>query len=160
MAVRLGLADAGLNPTFLSEAVMQTIVCAVDESPGAVDAIVVAAGLSKRLGLRLVLAHVVDGYRRTNGVEVGSVPAHREGQRLLERVARTHSLESAADRRAEVGDRASELSRIAGEEVAVLIVVGSRGRYRRQRGRMSRLSAELRSTAPCPVVVVPSQPRR
>jgi nucleotide-binding universal stress UspA family protein len=139
---------------------LQTILCAVDESPGAAEAIAVAAVLSEGLGLRLVLAHVVDGYRRTNnGADMGG-EAYRVGQRLLERVARTHSLESAADRRAEVGDRASELSRIAGEEAAVVIVVGSRGRDRRGRGRLSRLSAEIRSTAPCPVVVVPPQRRR
>ena len=131
MAVLLGWADAGLSPTFLSEAVMQTILCAVDESPGAAEAIAVAAGLSKGLGLRLVLAHVVDGYRRTNGADTDRVQAHRAGQLLLERVVHTHSLENVADRRAEVGDRASELSRIAGEEAAVVIVVGSRGRYRR-----------------------------
>jgi nucleotide-binding universal stress UspA family protein len=140
--------------------VLQTIVCAVDESPGAAEAIAVAAGLSTGLGLRLVLAHVVDGYRRANGVDMGGVQAHRRGQRLLERVARTHGLESAADRRAEVGDRASELSRIAGEEAAVVIVVGSRGRNWRGRARLSRLSAELRSTAPCSVVIVPPRPRR
>lgn len=137
---------------------MQTIVCAVDESPGAAEAVSVAAGLSKDLRLRLVLAHVVDG--RTNGVGTGGVLARQEGQRLLERVALNHSLESAADRRAEVGDRVSELSRIASEEAAVVIVVGSRSRYRRRRNLVSRLSAELRSTAPCPVLVVPPRPRR
>jgi nucleotide-binding universal stress UspA family protein len=157
MAVALGVADAGLTQTS-REAVMQTIVCAVDESPGAFDAIEVAARLSKSVGLRLVLAHVVYVKRRTSSVDIGHVQAHGEGQRLLERVARTHSLESAADRRAEVGDRASELSRIAGEEAAVVILIGSRGQYRR--GRLSRLSAELRSTSPCPVVVVPPRPRR
>jgi nucleotide-binding universal stress UspA family protein len=139
---------------------MQTIVCAVDESPGADEAIEVAAGLSERLRLRLVLAHVVDGYRRTNGADTSSEQARQAGQRLLERIARKHKLERAADRRAEVGDRASELSRIAGEEVAVVIVVGSSRRYRRGRGRLSRLSAELTSTAPCPVVVVPPPPQR
>jgi nucleotide-binding universal stress UspA family protein len=139
---------------------MQTIVCAVDESLGAAEAVAVAAGLSKGLGLRLVLAHVVDGYRNTNGVGMGGVQAQEEGRRLLERVARKHSLESVADRRAEIGHRVSELSRIAGEEAAVVIVVGSRGRYRRRRSRLSRLSAELRSTAPCPVLVVPPRPRR
>src|SRR5438093_1197678 len=107
----------------LTEAVMQTIVCAVDESPGAPEAVSVAAGLSKDLRLRLVLAHVVNGHRRTNGVGMGSVQARQGGQRLLERVALNHSLESAADRRAEVGDRVSELSRIASEEAAVVIVV-------------------------------------
>jgi nucleotide-binding universal stress UspA family protein len=160
MAVLLGWADAGLSPTFLSEAVMQTILCAVDESPGAAEAIAVAAGLSKGLGLRLVLAHVVDGYRRTNGVDTDRLQAHRAGQLLLERVACEHGLQRGADRRAEVGDRASELSRIAGEEAAVVIVVGSRVRYRRRPSRMSRLSAELSSTAPCPVLVVPPRPRR
>ena len=139
---------------------MQTILCAVDESPGAAEAIAVAARLSKGLGLRLVIAHVVDGYRRTNGVDTDRLQAHRAGQLLLERVVHTHSLENVADRRGEVGNPASELSRIAGEEAAVVIVVGSRARYRRRRGRMSRLSAELASTAPCAVVVVPPSSRR
>ena|SRR6266566_4405870 len=139
---------------------MKTIVCAVDESAGAAEAVVVAAGLSKDLGLRLVLAHVVDGYRRSNGAGIGGVQAHEGAQRLLERVARKHSLESAADRRAEVGDRASELSRIAGEEAAAVIVLGSRSQYWRRRNLMSGLSAELRNTAPCPVLIVPPRPRR
>ena len=160
MAVRLGVADAELSPTFRSEAVMRTIVCAVDESPGAAEAIAVAADLSMRLGLRLVLAHVVEGHRGTKGADPGGVQAHTTGQRVLEQVARTHNLESVADRRAEAGDRARELSRIASEEAAAVIVVGSRGRHRRGVGRLSRLSAELRSTAPCPVVVVPPLPRR
>jgi nucleotide-binding universal stress UspA family protein len=160
MAVRQGLSDAELSPTFLSEAVMQTIVCAVSESSGGAEAIAVAAGLSKGLGVRLVLAHVVDGYRRSDGVEINGVQAHRAGQLLLDRAARRHSLENGVDRRVEVGDRARELSRIAGEEAATVIVVGSPDRYRRGRGRMSRLSAELRSTAPCPVLVVPPPPRR
>ena len=94
---------------------MQTIVCAVDESPGADEAIEVAAGLSARLRLRLVLAHVVDGYHRTNGADTGSMQARQAGQQLLERIARKHKLERATDRRTEVGDRASELSRIASE---------------------------------------------
>jgi nucleotide-binding universal stress UspA family protein len=139
---------------------MQTIMCAVDESPGAAEALSVAAGLSKDLQVRLVLAHVVDGYRLTNGVGGGGVQAQEQGRRVLERVALGHSLESAADRRVEVGDRVSELARIAGEEAAVVIVVGSSGRYRRRGGRLSRLSADLRSTAPCPVLVVPPRPRR
>jgi nucleotide-binding universal stress UspA family protein len=139
---------------------MKTIVCAVDESPGAAEAVAVAAALSQALGLRLVLAHIVDGDRRGNGVGVPGVQAQQAGQRLLERVAYTHRLERGADRRAEVGDRASELSRIAGEEAAVVILVGSNTRHRRRRSLMSRLSSELRSTAPCPVVIVPPRPRR
>jgi nucleotide-binding universal stress UspA family protein len=140
---------------------VQTIVCAVDGSAGAAEAVAVAAGLSKGLGLRLVLAHVAVGYRRiTDGVNTSAAHERDSGRRLLDQVAREHSLESAADCRAEAGDRVTELSRIAGEEAALLIVVGSRGRSRRGRGRLSRLSADLRSTAPCPVLVVPPPPRR
>jgi nucleotide-binding universal stress UspA family protein len=139
---------------------MKTILCAVDESPGAAEAVAVASGLSNDLGLRLVLAHVVDGYRHTNGIAMGGIKAQEGGRRLLERIARTHSLAGSADRRAEVGDRASQLSRIAGEEAAAMIVLGSHNRSRGRRNLMSRLSAELRSTAPCPVVVVPPRPRR
>ena len=135
-------------------------MCAVDESLGAGEAVSVAAGLSKDLRVRLVLAHVVDGARLTNGAGVDGVQAQEHGRRLLERVALKHGLESAADRRAEVGDRVSELSRIADEEAAIVIVVGTRGRYRRLGGRLSRLSAELRSIAPCPVLIVPPRPRR
>src|SRR5690348_5344226 len=98
--------------------VMKTIVCAVDESSGAAEAVTVASCLSKNLDLRLVLAHVVDGY---NGVAVDGAAAQQAGQRLLERITRTHSLEASADHRAEVGDRASELSRIASEEAAAVI---------------------------------------
>jgi predicted AAA+ superfamily ATPase len=54
---------------------------------------------------------------------VDGVEAQQGGQRLLERIARKHSLESRADHRAEVGDRASELSRIAGEEAAAVIAL-------------------------------------
>ena len=139
---------------------MTTIVCALDESAGAAEAVVVAASLSEVLGLRLVLAHVANGYGPGNGAGMAGVQSHERAQQLLERVARKHNLESSADRRAEVGDRASELSRIAGEEGAALIVVGSRSRSRRRRNLVSGLSAELRSTAPCPVLVVPPRPRR
>jgi nucleotide-binding universal stress UspA family protein len=139
---------------------MKTILCAVDESSGAAEAVSVASGLSTDLGLRLVLAHVVDGHSRSGGVGVDGEPALEAAERLLERVARMHGLERGADRRAEIGDRVSELSRIAGEEAAVVIIVGSRRRYRRRSGRISRLSAGLTSAAPCAVVVVPPRPRR
>ena len=160
MAARRGAAEAGLTQAFGGSPVIKTILCAVDESPGAAEAVAVASGLSDDLGLRLVLAHVVDGYRRTNGMTMDGIQAQEDGRLLLERIARTHSLDGDADRRVEVGDRASELSRIAGEEAAVVIVLGSHHRSRRRRSLMSQLSAELGSAAPCPVVVVPPRPRR
>jgi nucleotide-binding universal stress UspA family protein len=135
---------------------MKTIVCAVDKSPGAAEALRIAAGLSKGLGLRLVLAHVAEGFRLPDGTAgVTGLQAQRAGQRLLEHLAREHVLSGDADRRAEVGERASELARIASEEAAALIVVGSRTQGRRRRRLLSGLAAELNGTAPCPVLVVP-----
>jgi nucleotide-binding universal stress UspA family protein len=142
------------------KAVMKTILCAVDGSPGAAEAVTVAAGLSKDLGLRLVLAHVADSQRAMTTVGACRVQAQEQGQQLLDRLVHQHSLDGATDRRSETGDRASELSRIAGEEAAAVIVVGSRSQSRRRRSLMSRLTAELRAIAPCPVVVVPPRPRR
>ena|SRR5690242_4825025 len=139
---------------------MKTILCAVDESTGAAEAVAVATSLSAQLGLRLVLAHVVTSYSPSNDRGVGCQPALVAGAQLLERVARKHGLDDRADRRAEAGDLVSELSRIAGEEAAVLILVGSSGVYRRRRFVLGRLSADLASTAPCPVVFVPPRPRR
>jgi nucleotide-binding universal stress UspA family protein len=132
---------------------MGTIVCGVEDTPEAVEALRVAAVLSRQLGLRLVLAHVVRGYEPTGG------PARREAEALLERVAGMHGLERDADRRAELGEPAETLSRIAAEEGATLIVLGT---ARRRRGRPVRsgLADELAGAATCPVVVVPCTPRR
>ena len=135
---------------------MKTIVCAVDSSPGAAEAVKIAAGLSRDLGLRLVLAHVAEGYRLADAADsVTGRQAQERAQRLLAQLAQEQGLNSDADVRAEAGDRASELARIAGEEAAAVIVVGSRSRGRRRHRPLSGLAVELNGTAPCPVLVVP-----
>jgi nucleotide-binding universal stress UspA family protein len=140
---------------------MATILCAVDDSPGAGEAIRTASRLSDELGLRLVLAHVAAGYRLPDGAAgVTGVQARQGAERLLERVAAQEGLDGTAERRAEVGDRSSEVARIASEEAASLIVVGARTQGRRRRRLLSGLAAELSSTAPCPVLVVPPRARR
>jgi nucleotide-binding universal stress UspA family protein len=131
---------------------VKTIVCAVDSSSAAAEAVRVAVGLRDELGLRLVLAHVAEGPRvadRTVHAE-----ARRTGEQLLEELASVHGLNGDVELRAEAGDRASELARIAGEEAATLVVVGTprRGRLRR---RLTGLVAELNGIAHCPVLVVP-----
>ncbi len=115
---------------------MATIVCGIDDSPGAVEALRVARTLSTDLKLRLVLAHVAAGW--TAGAE--------------------HDLH--AERRVEVGEAAQALARIAAEEAATLIVVGSRSQGRLRPGLRSGLAGELAASAPCPVVIVPPPPRR
>lgn len=135
---------------------MGTIVCAVDDSPEAQEALRAAVRLSDDSGLRLLVVHVEE--------RAGTGSNHRgseqRGRQLLERLLASQGLNGRADRRVEVGERANELARVAAEEAASVIVVGSRSRHWWRRRRTSRLTAELAATAACPVVVVPPTQRR
>lgn len=126
---------------------MGTFICAVDDSAEAEEALRVAALLCTGVDCRLLVVHVVDAagsgsaFRRS---------ADERGRRFLDRLLAAHDLDG-TDRRVEVGAPARELARVAAEEAACLILVGS-GRARRWRRR---LPADLAATAGCPVVVVP-----
>jgi nucleotide-binding universal stress UspA family protein len=135
---------------------LATIICAVDNSPGSSEASRVAGELSGRFDVRLVLAHAADGWTSAEG-SLSTIRALEGGGRLLEQTAREHNL--AAERRVEVGEPAEVLARIAAEERATLILVGSRHKGRRRRQLHSRVAEDLAVTAPCPVVVVPPPPR-
>jgi nucleotide-binding universal stress UspA family protein len=136
---------------------MGTIVCAVDDSPEAEEALRVAVRLSDDSGLRLLVVHVEE--RAGTGSNRGGA-AEQRGRQLLERLLASQGLNGRADRRVEVGERANELARVAAEEAASVIVVGSCSRHWCRGRRTSRLTAELAATAACPVVVVPPTQRR
>lgn len=135
---------------------MGTLVCAVDDSPEAAEAFRVAVRLSRDADWRLVVVHVEDI------VGAGSAlrgTANQRGRQFLDRFLATQGLDGGLDRRVEVGAPAKTLARIAEEEAASLILVGSR-RHRWWRRRTSRLTADLSATAGCPVVIVPPAFRR
>jgi nucleotide-binding universal stress UspA family protein len=135
-----------------------TIVCGIDDSPAAFEALRVASVLSAQVDARLVLAHAAGVSATGADQRLATDQACLGGNRLLERVAREHN--PTAERRVEVGDPTDALARIAAEEAATLIILGSR-RQRLLRGRLRRgLAHELAATAPCPVVVVPPLARR
>jgi nucleotide-binding universal stress UspA family protein len=124
-----------------------TILCGVDDSQSAHDALQLAAALSERLRTRLVVAHVASG------------KSTEEAERLVARLIAEEGSPARADARVAVGDRAGWLAQIAAEEGADLIIVGS-GRAVRLRLRPGRLLAsELESTTTCPVVIAPPQTR-
>lgn len=135
---------------------MGTIVCAVDDSPEAGEALRAAVRLSGDAGLRLVAVHVEEH------ADAGSDhrSAEQRGRQLLDRLLARHALNGNADKRVEVGERASELARVAEEEAASVIVVGSRRRHWWRGRRTSKLTGDLAATAPCPVVVVAPARRR
>jgi nucleotide-binding universal stress UspA family protein len=140
---------------------MATIVCAVDDSAGASAALDAAKELAEALELRLVLAHVAQGYRvRGDDESLTGSQGRRGGTRLLERLAVESGLGGSVDQRVELGDAVEEIARIAREEAATIIVVGSRTRGRRRPKLLSSLASELAGTAPCPVFVVPSSGHR
>jgi nucleotide-binding universal stress UspA family protein len=141
-----------------------TIVCGVTDSEAGRGALAAAAELSRRLGLRLVLVHVGDGIASldVNGEsESVTTRADRErAARLLARLAAEQGVAGSADQRSAVGDPAALLGRIAAEEAADMIVVGSRERGRMRRALESRLAHQLATETPVPVLITPPQKRQ
>ena len=111
---------------------MATIVCGIDDSPAAFEALRVANVLSAEVDARLVLAHAAGGWTARTDESLTTNQARQGGSRLLERAAREHNPQ--AERRVEVGEPSDALARIAAEEAAILIIVGS-PRHRLLRGR-------------------------
>jgi nucleotide-binding universal stress UspA family protein len=138
-----------------------TIICGVSDSDQGRGALEVAAELSERLSLRLVLAHVADGIApldadAADGAESVTMKGDREGAaRLVVRLADEYGLSDRAEQRSAVGDPAALLGQIAAEEAADLIVVGARVRGRLRRGLESRLAEQLETETPVPVLIAP-----
>src|SRR5689334_11286441 len=114
-----------------------TLVCAVTDGEESADALVLGAEVSERLGLRLVLAHAVEGIDAIaggDGSESLTMKQNREGAELrLARLANEHGVADRAERRVAVGEPAALLGQIAAEEAADVIVVGARARGLRRR---------------------------
>jgi nucleotide-binding universal stress UspA family protein len=142
-----------------------TIVCGVTDTDEGRQALATAVELTERLGLRLVLAHVVQGigplYGDLDGGESVTMKGDREGAaRLLTRLAAEYAVTDRAERRVAVGDAPSLLAQIAAEEAADVIVVGARTRGRLRRGLESRLADELETETPVPVLIAPPRLRQ
>jgi nucleotide-binding universal stress UspA family protein len=140
-----------------------TIVCGVDDTSEGRSALDLAAELSDRLALRLVVAHVADGIGALDGGdgdESVTMRGDREGAaRVVARLTAERGLQG-AERRWAVGDPATLLGRIADEEAADLIVVGSRDRGWPRRGLESKLARKLETATPVPIVIAPPRMAR
>src|SRR5437764_12761795 len=101
-----------------------TIVCGVTESPEGRGAAELAGALARRLGLRLVLVHVVDGLPPGPHDSLTGRQRQNGAAQMLAALAR--ELGAATETRVAAGDRAEVLTQLAAEEGADLIVVGSR----------------------------------
>lgn len=141
-----------------------TLVCGVTDSEDAVGTVELAVELTQRLGMRLVLAHVAEGFAPIgDGLELEesvTMKGNRVGaERLLGRLAEEHGVAETAQRRVAVGSPATLLGQIAAEEAADVILVGSRKRGWPRRGLESRLAAHLETETPVPILIAPPRTR-
>jgi nucleotide-binding universal stress UspA family protein len=137
-----------------------TVLCAITDGEEEQGALEVAAELSDRLDLRLVLAHVAPGIAPIGGDaednESVSMRGGREGAaRLVARLAGEHGLAERAEQRHAVGDPAALLGQIAAEEAADVIVLGARRRGFLRRTLESPLADQLASETSVPIVLAP-----
>jgi nucleotide-binding universal stress UspA family protein len=137
-----------------------TLVCAVTDGVENGGAVARAVAVSERLGLRLVLAHVVDGLGGVGDESVTMRADRRAAEQRLAELARGYGPAESAERRFAVGDPARVLGQIASEEAADVIVVGARSRGWIRRRIESRLADELVTETPVPVLIAPPRPAR
>lgn len=137
-----------------------TILCGVTDSPEGRDAAQLADALSARLGLRLVLAHVVDGIPVAAEESLTALQERKGGERLLRALAHELGHDQEPELRLAHGHRAERLAQFAAEEGADLIVVGSRPQGLRGRKLCCTLARELEAATPVPVLIAPPQTRK
>jgi nucleotide-binding universal stress UspA family protein len=142
------------------ETVRGTIVCGVTDSDEGHAALERGVELSQRLGLRLVLAHVAEGFAPLDGhgednESVTTKGSRRGGEVLLARLAREHGVIDTAELRVAVGEAAPLVGQIAAEEAADVIVVGSRARRWPGSGIQSKLAEGLESETSVPILIAP-----
>lgn len=133
---------------------METIICGVDGSSSAREALRIAVDLGDKFGFRIVAVHVVKWAAADRGHDggVATLRARGRAERLLANVLDEEGLVGEVDWRAEVGERAERLAAVAQEERAALIVLGS-GSPKWGSSTRSRLAPEIAKLTPVPVAV-------
>lgn len=137
-----------------------SIICGVDDTPGARRAVTVAAELAVDLGRPLILVHVADGdsqvpYGDGARRERRRHAAWQRGHALIAELCDRYHGRTKIQERIEPGVPAMKLARVAEEERAGFLVVGSRGRGEIRSALLGSVSHSLERVAPCPLVVVP-----
>ena len=135
-----------------------TLVCGVTETPDGRSAAGLAHALGARLGLRLVLVHVLDGVPAGTHESLTARQRQSGAERILSEIA--EEIGDGTERRVLVGNRAEVLAQVAAEEGADLIVIGSRSAGLGNRKLRCTLARDLEAATQVPVVVAPPTTRR
>lgn len=134
-----------------------TIVCGVRESADGRSAAQLARALGARLGLRLVLVHVVDGVPAFVDESLTARQRQAGAELILNAIAR--EIGNGTEKRVVLGEPAQALAEVAAEEGADLIVLGSRSAGLGSRKLRCTLARELEAATPVPVLVAPPTTR-
>jgi nucleotide-binding universal stress UspA family protein len=135
-----------------------TIVCGVTESPRGRLAAELAHALGVRLGLRLVLVHVIDGVPPEARESLTARQRQRGAEMTLDTLVT--ELGHGTEGRVVLGGRAEGLAQVAAEEGADLIVLGSRRAGLGSRHLSCTLAHELEAETAVPVLVAPPSTRK
>jgi nucleotide-binding universal stress UspA family protein len=135
-----------------------TIVCDVTDPPAGQNAAEYAGALGARLGLRLVLVYVVSAVPAVARESLTGRHDRSRAERTLEEIARV--VGHAAETRIAAGARAEALARVAAEEGADLVVVGTRPAGVGGRKLNWSLARELEAATPVPVLLAPPSTRK
>ena len=133
----------------------QTILFSTDFSTASDAALEHAAGLAKQTGAKLLIVHVEEPPLAYGGGELYyglPEPSSERILRMLEDV-RPKDPQVPFTHRITMGDPAAEIVRIAAEEGAALIVLGTHGRTGMARLVMGSVAEAVVRRAPCPVLV-------
>jgi nucleotide-binding universal stress UspA family protein len=136
------------------------ILCGIDDSTGAREAVIGAAALAERVGAPMISVHVapsppVQSVPDLVGQERLREHAVRQGLEVLDQVARSGGRDGDAAHMVELGKPAERLAAVGFAHGADMIVVGSRGRRAVAAALLGSVSRELISISPCPVLVIP-----
>jgi nucleotide-binding universal stress UspA family protein len=136
-----------------------TIICAVDDAARD-DVVQVAGELAVEANVRVLLVHVrpdpkLDGSRTER--ERQRHRAHRLGTDVLDRAQRSLPEEVKAEGRVVLGPTVEQLTAIARDEAAQLMVVGASHRGPVASVLFASVSRILSREAPCPLVIVPEE---
>ncbi len=140
---------------------LKTIVCGYDGSDHALKSALMAAEMAKKFGSRLMLLYVVEPYAPPvdlPGISfVDWIEPHRKAAlRLVAEAANRVSAQTGVTPETEVrvGGAANELTHLAQEQQADLIVVGSRGLGAVKRLLLGSVADRVVHQAVAPVLVV------
>lgn len=139
---------------------IKTVLCPIDFSADAYNALDYAADFARQGNGRLILLHVVDNpltemYGPRGATYYAEVDhAIEKSKEMLAEAARTHAADVPYDLVVKHGNPYEEILKLAAEQNADMIVMSTHGRTGPKRLVIGSVAEKVVRTAPCPVFTV------